>query len=244
MSWSREALCALIDNYKKHTCLYVVRSPLYHNKHARQKALETIAEDLAPWRPTTPEEVKLKFNNLRTAFLTEKKLAEKTHQISGSEESKYVPNLWYYDRIKYIGEHIIPRRSRTAPYELYGMFGPQSSTNAVTYNPCTNLPNHGMVDPDDLESSGMIVPLKKVKVELDNDDSVSVSSSEARAVPEFWTLNGTEESEVDPLQDFGNFVVSRLRRIRDTDILLKLEHDIQLKIMEAELKDNLASGDS
>lgn len=64
MSWSREQVVALIDAYKhkQQSCLYVVKSPQYKNKHARNVVLETIKEKLLPMKAdVTVGDIKNKF---------------------------------------------------------------------------------------------------------------------------------------------------------------------------------------
>ncbi|KAJ9598720.1 hypothetical protein L9F63_010606, partial [Diploptera punctata] len=159
---------------------------------------------------------------------------------------EYVPNLWYYDRIKYIEDHIIPRRSRSNLYEDFETLQRSSVHGGPIHYPSHQ--NLEVIIPDDVNtntsnsSSCSVSTSKKRKMEPeDPEDVISVSSDLQQTVPaesEDWF--SVHQGSVDPLQEFGNFVVSRLRRIRDTDILLKLEHEIQLKIMEAELKDSIA----
>lgn len=48
MSWTKEQVLYL---YKQHPCLYVVKSKLHQNKHARQEAWENVLKKLKEVRP-------------------------------------------------------------------------------------------------------------------------------------------------------------------------------------------------
>lgn len=74
MSWSQEQVRTLIELYKKHPCLYAIKSPQYKKKHARNNTLEVILNELKCIRPSvTAAEIKSNniINNLRTNFLAE-----------------------------------------------------------------------------------------------------------------------------------------------------------------------------
>jgi len=80
MSWARESVEILIAEYKRYPCLYEVRPPLYKNKYARQKALENIRDALLKNMVAVGvNDIKLKFNALKTNFLKE----HKKHVTSG-----------------------------------------------------------------------------------------------------------------------------------------------------------------
>lgn len=46
MGWSHDQIETLIELYKQNPCLYHVKNPLYHNKHARSQALEHIKAEM------------------------------------------------------------------------------------------------------------------------------------------------------------------------------------------------------
>lgn len=72
MSWSKQQVELLIDEYKKHSCLYAVKSTYYKNKHARNSALRAIQKALTQIRSTvTIDEIKAKFHGLENTFLAE-----------------------------------------------------------------------------------------------------------------------------------------------------------------------------
>ncbi|XP_036150711.1 uncharacterized protein LOC118648500 [Monomorium pharaonis] len=88
-TWTKEAVQILIDAYKNEPCLYQTRNPNYHNKNLRNEALERICAIVSTVKPN----------------------------ITGKEcssENVYKPNLWYYDALKFLEEHIVPRKSKNS----------------------------------------------------------------------------------------------------------------------------------
>lgn len=62
----------LIELYREHPCLYAVKSIEYKNKYTRNSALEQIHSELKLIRPCVSLiDIKSKFNNIRTNFLSE-----------------------------------------------------------------------------------------------------------------------------------------------------------------------------
>ncbi|XP_036141697.1 uncharacterized protein LOC118648469 [Monomorium pharaonis] len=101
-TWTKEAVQILIDAYKNEPCLYQTRNPNYHNKNLRNEALERICAIVSTVKPNiTGKECSIKFYNLRNQFNTE-------------NAKVYKPNLWYYDALKFLEEHIVPRKSKNS----------------------------------------------------------------------------------------------------------------------------------
>uniref|UniRef100_A0A1Y1NJ70 MADF domain-containing protein n=1 Tax=Photinus pyralis TaxID=7054 RepID=A0A1Y1NJ70_PHOPY len=88
MAWSQREVCVLIEEYKKHPCLYAVKSKQYTNKHLRQKALEDVEAALISIKPhITINEIKTKFNGLKTTFAAEhKKHLQSFRSGAGNED--------------------------------------------------------------------------------------------------------------------------------------------------------------
>ncbi|KAF2885045.1 hypothetical protein ILUMI_21161 [Ignelater luminosus] len=72
MSWSKQQVKLLINEYKKLACLYAVKSLYYKNKHARNSAVTAIQKALTEIKQkVTVDEIKAKFHGLKNTFLTE-----------------------------------------------------------------------------------------------------------------------------------------------------------------------------
>uniref|UniRef100_A0A1Y1JZ87 MADF domain-containing protein n=1 Tax=Photinus pyralis TaxID=7054 RepID=A0A1Y1JZ87_PHOPY len=115
MSWSREQVTMLIEVYKNHPCLYVVKSPQYKNKHARNAALTDICSKLEAVKAgVTIADVKNKFAALRQNFLVEYRKHENSMKSGSGTDQVYIPTIWYYDLMLFVLEHSI---AKTAIYD-------------------------------------------------------------------------------------------------------------------------------
>nr|CAI5840209.1 unnamed protein product [Callosobruchus analis] len=95
-----------IDIYRKHNCLWQVKSPEYANKQLRSVAYDellqlfkTVSDD------ATIEAVKNKINNMRSAFRKELKKVKESKRSGTSSEQVYIPTLWYYDSLLFTIQH-------------------------------------------------------------------------------------------------------------------------------------------
>ncbi|KAK4881334.1 hypothetical protein RN001_004653 [Aquatica leii] len=81
MSWSREQVVVLIEEYMKYICLYAVKTKAYMNKHLRQHALENILDVTKSIKPSvTITDIKNKLNGLKATFLTEHRKLLQSHR--------------------------------------------------------------------------------------------------------------------------------------------------------------------
>ena len=72
MLWNREHVRILINEYKRHPCLYMVKTKQYTNKHAKHLALPHICGMLQARKPAvTINEIKTKFQGLKTTLLAD-----------------------------------------------------------------------------------------------------------------------------------------------------------------------------
>ncbi|CAH1102248.1 unnamed protein product [Psylliodes chrysocephalus] len=112
MSWSRQQVEELIDAYFEHPCLYNVHLKLYHNKHARNAALEIIKEALSTVRPgITIPEIKSKWNGLKTNCSTEHKKIQQSQTSGAGTDDIYTPSIWYYSKLSFLLDYTKPRKS-------------------------------------------------------------------------------------------------------------------------------------
>lgn len=99
MSWSRDQVNILIEEYKKHPCLFAVKSKDYKNKHARNKALELVHGAFREVKPAvTIAEIKTKFHGLKTNFMAEhRKHVDSLKSGAGEEDvsSLFVLSTYY-----------------------------------------------------------------------------------------------------------------------------------------------------
>ncbi|XP_031335457.1 uncharacterized protein LOC116165293 [Photinus pyralis] len=110
MSWNHNQTSILIDLYRNHEVLYIVKDPQYHNKGARLHALETITKGLSEIRPnTTVNDVKVKINSLRTQF--NKELGKLKSKPSGSGAELVQVGLWCFEQLLFLQDHVNARTS-------------------------------------------------------------------------------------------------------------------------------------
>ncbi|XP_044749767.1 uncharacterized protein LOC123310365 [Coccinella septempunctata] len=112
MSWSRDQVSLLIEEYHKYPCLYAVKSPMYKNEHARNTAIEAIEASLKTLRPSvTSQEIKSKFQALKTNFLNEHRKHVQSMKSGAGQDEIYIPSLWYFNSMKFIVDHVDVRTS-------------------------------------------------------------------------------------------------------------------------------------
>lgn len=88
MSWSAEQVSKLIEEYEKNVILYDTKSPKYHNKCLRQRAIESIKYALQVSRPGVTEvDIQKKINGIRNTYASERrKYIESTKSGAGTDE--------------------------------------------------------------------------------------------------------------------------------------------------------------
>ncbi|KAK9719192.1 Alcohol dehydrogenase transcription factor Myb/SANT-like [Popillia japonica] len=89
MSWSRQQVELLIEGFQNNPCLCDVKAKNYKNKYARNEALKNILEMVLPIKKdVTINDLKTKWNGLRTNFLHEhKKVIGSTKSGCGKDEA-------------------------------------------------------------------------------------------------------------------------------------------------------------
>ncbi|KAK4882246.1 hypothetical protein RN001_005565 [Aquatica leii] len=112
MSWSRDEVALLIEEYKKYPCLYATKSKEYKNKHARGRALQNIEAELRLIKPdVTANDIKVKFYGIKTNFLAEHRKHAKSIHSGAGDDDIYIPTLWYFDKLRFVLEHCIQREA-------------------------------------------------------------------------------------------------------------------------------------
>ncbi|CAH1107762.1 unnamed protein product [Psylliodes chrysocephalus] len=112
MSWTRQEVSILIEEYQKYPCLYQVKDKQYKNKHARMRALVSIKNALTPMKEDVEiPEIKSKFNNLKTNVLQEYRKVQKSKSSGSGTDELYEPTLWYYRAMLFVLDHTVPRKA-------------------------------------------------------------------------------------------------------------------------------------
>ena len=111
MEWCKAAIDTLIESYRNEECLYNSRSPLYHNKHARQRALQNVCKALKDIRPCKTADIVTKMKSLRTTFVAELNKLNNYKASGDGLDDVYTPSLWYFDKMMFLKDHVQPRKS-------------------------------------------------------------------------------------------------------------------------------------
>ncbi|RUS75289.1 hypothetical protein EGW08_016955 [Elysia chlorotica] len=115
MAWSREGTRNFLALYREEECLWKVKSKLYNDKNAREKANGKLAAFCRQFETDANiDTVRRKINNLRCAFRKELKRQQQENSklsASGSDEV-YEPKLWYFNELLFLQDQETPRASR------------------------------------------------------------------------------------------------------------------------------------
>ncbi|XP_031327891.1 uncharacterized protein LOC116176413 isoform X1 [Photinus pyralis] len=269
MSWSREQVTMLIEVYKNHPCLYVVKSPQYKNKHARNAALTDICSKLEAVKAgVTIADVKNKFAALRQNFLVEYRKHENsmksgsgTDQVNAnlhcnkSYSSKnvcfkvYIPTIWYYDLMLFVLEHSIAKTAiyDSIPKPLSPSLSSDSNIESLEFTDISQLEVVYEDEPDDSQTEEEPVnggasnvhvieqtpqtsrPQSQLKRKKGNE--IDYLADASRAINEIANAVARKKPDVstikaDRIDVFLKYIEPKLRRIKNDDLLDKIESDI------------------
>ena len=111
MEWCRRSIDILIEAYSKEECLYDNKSRFYHNKRARQRALENVCEALKDIRPCESSDIVNKMKSLRTTFVAELNKIINSKARGVGMDDVYTPSLWYFEKLMFLIDHVQSRKS-------------------------------------------------------------------------------------------------------------------------------------
>ncbi|KAL1488639.1 hypothetical protein ABEB36_014439 [Hypothenemus hampei] len=215
--WSREQCERLIDGYRKHPNLYNVKSHLYKNKHARQKALEDISKDLHDiMSNVTIHDIKTKFSSLKQNFQRNIKSGAGEDSLSDPTPTSVSSKLSENGNKRKIDEILIEAE--------------EDSLSKSILKP--------------LSTSTIAKPLekrKKRKMEFDEGNAVLKDASKVlKAFSESVAIANEEDAKkkTEPKHEnsteaFTNFIKSKMKEIKSDKIRLETEEKITLLLFRA-----------
>ncbi|XP_041361956.1 uncharacterized protein LOC121377927 [Gigantopelta aegis] len=110
----RKFLLQCIAVYRELPALWKVKTDDYSNRGKKDLAYEKL---LAKYRErfenATKEDVKKKFNALRTNFRKELKKVNDSNKSGAGTEELYESTLWYYDAMSFLQDQETPAMSRS-----------------------------------------------------------------------------------------------------------------------------------
>ncbi|KAK9882931.1 hypothetical protein WA026_023818 [Henosepilachna vigintioctopunctata] len=229
MSWSKDQVIILIEEYQKHECLYAVKSKLFKNRHARQKALEEIQSILKKIRPEVNiSEIKSKFQALKSNFITEYKKYTDSQRSGMATEDIYTPTIWYFNYFFFLLDHIEARNS----FDLIAESNQSCNLLDETVNTEDCIENVEQ----EFVTKKKIVDLKNEQVNQQNDKIVQMASRALENISK--SLSGTEDKDGsnknirDEDETLASYLVSRLKQIKRRDIRLQVEEKLIIMIFE------------
>ncbi|KAK4886175.1 hypothetical protein RN001_002446 [Aquatica leii] len=230
MSWKKEEVLKLIDLYQNHQVLWVVKDPRYHNKNARHQALEAIVNELKELRPsTTVNEVKTKFNSLRTQF--NKEVAKLRSIPSGAGAEVVKINMWCFKDMLFLQDQSVARSSFS---NLPQQAGCSSWAETIEINEeevdTSNTENsNGSTKNNGIYNKGLTH--KKRKVDSDNV-AMPVLNKITSAIESI-----TSAKEDEPWEVFSKFVSTELQGINNPLLRTKCKREILRTIMNYQEED-------
>ncbi|CAG9820734.1 unnamed protein product [Phaedon cochleariae] len=260
MSWSKEQVICLIDEYRKYPCLYAVKSKLYSNKHARQEAFEKIESALKSLRSSvTVMEIKVKLAGLRATYISEYKKHVNSLKSGQGSDDVYFPSLWYFKHLHFINDHIEVRQSIDS-VNLH-----ESTVDEVEYEvidegyrieEAENDSNIDSIDTKQKQSESTSdlpksvyscasakAPKHKKKKSNDHDYIVEEASNTLKTISKtlqevnnLGTGSASKDEQTDIYSEdraLANFIVSKLHKIEYPDIRLQLEETITMELFSA-----------
>lgn len=102
-TWDKKNLLEFIDEYRKHECIWKIKSKCYHNRDMKDEAYKCLLELVKKFDSSaTKDTVLKKINNIRCVFRKEhKKVVSSVKSGMGTEEM-YIPKLWYYSELSFL----------------------------------------------------------------------------------------------------------------------------------------------
>ncbi|KAL1498404.1 hypothetical protein ABEB36_009210 [Hypothenemus hampei] len=247
MSWSREQCELLIDEYQKYPCLYAVKSNLYKNKHARNKALESITSILKSIKPNvTLNEIKQKLAGLKSTFLAEHKKSLNSKVSGVGEDQIYTPSIWYYKRMMFLLEHFeipttIDTLTQAHDRSEMAIETPCLLVNQdIEYTAIDNVLDSTSSEEIPTTSTSQFIknryePKLKRKRTVDDQqllkgatDALATISSSFNT--QIKNIASEQENKNDENDTFARFIVSKLNLITDPTIRFEVEKEIISKI--------------
>ncbi|CAH1957435.1 unnamed protein product [Acanthoscelides obtectus] len=103
MSWNREEVTLLLEEYQKWPNLYKVKSANYKNRNLRRQALDAVVQALRSLKPNvTAQDVQAKFQALKQNASKERRKCLESQRSGAGSDDITEPSLWYHNLIGYV----------------------------------------------------------------------------------------------------------------------------------------------
>ncbi|KAH3843699.1 uncharacterized protein LOC127877103 [Dreissena polymorpha] len=149
----RKFILECIDLYRDLPALWKVTCEDYSNRVKKEAAYITLLEKYRErYQDATKEDVKKKFNALRTNFRKELKKVIDSEKYGAGTEDLFESSLWYYDAMLFVQDQETPAPSRS--------FVDKEEESIADDNTLENTDSSSEVS-QDTQSSGLAAPSKR-----------------------------------------------------------------------------------
>ncbi|KAK7918607.1 hypothetical protein WMY93_009891 [Mugilogobius chulae] len=212
----------LVELWQFHACLYDVSSSTYHDRYARLKSLEEIANELH----LTVNEVKVKLASLRTQYgkLIRPKASGSGHKPLSSKQQ------WIVRHLEFLKTHVTHRspqttlRTDTVPDE-----DTTDSLEEDQMGELSTIDQEQLADicptssPDTVETGSSIRPNVKKSKKTTPEENIETAKLELLKQVQS-TLSASANADSDDI--FGQQVAVELRNIKDKTLKLRVKRKI------------------
>lgn len=111
----REFLIECIELYRDLPALWQIKNKLYHDREKKSMAYDLLLAKYNEMFPrATKEDLKKKFNSLRTNYRKELKKHVNSLKSGAGTDSVYVPTLWYFKEMNFLRDQELPLDSESS----------------------------------------------------------------------------------------------------------------------------------
>ena len=109
--WPRQQTNVLIELMQLHPCLWQVKSTEYRDRDKKRNALQSIRNQLNS--NVTEDIISRKIVTLRGQYRREMRSLLQSSRSGAGSDDLYVPKLWCFSSLKFLGDGDEPRPSKT-----------------------------------------------------------------------------------------------------------------------------------
>lgn len=110
----RNFILECIQVYRDHSALWEIKSHDYMDRNKKNHAYDVLLKKYQERFPTaTLDDVKKKFNSLRTNYRKELKKVNDSRKSGAGLEDIYQSHLWYFNEMHFLRDQETPAKSRS-----------------------------------------------------------------------------------------------------------------------------------
>ncbi|XP_047543352.1 uncharacterized protein LOC125075687 [Vanessa atalanta] len=203
----REFIVECIQLYRELPSLWNVKSKEYHNRDKKKVDYETLLSKYKEMFPkASKDDVKKKFNSLRTNYRKELKKHLQSMKSGSSADDIYQPTLWYYNEMVFLQDQETASDSQSSMDAESTVRSPGGHTVHSSLDNNDTQENSSTIDADEVASTSYAVPMRKDKKlkRKPEDDLMQLAAERLRQKPdeyENWALScAADLKKMEPTQ--------------------------------------------